>query len=157
MKDKVTTTVPDIKENFLLVNRWIDVFNQHHVSNIVALYTQDAELFDSGMKRPRKGHKEISEWFTTRFRTMPTITYTSHYQFISDEQVAVQWTARGRIERLLGQKWLARSLARSYEVDGVSIFCIENDLIKNQRGYYDHLSALEQILPPVKWLPLPRL
>lgn len=157
MKDKVTTTVPDIEENFLLVNRWIDVFNQHHVSNIVALYTQDAELFDSGMKRPRKGHKEISEWFTTRFRTMPTITYTSLYQFISDEQVAVQWTARGRIERLLGQKWLARSLARSYEVDGVSIFCIENDLIKKQRGYYDHLSALEQILPPVKWLLLPRL
>ncbi len=153
MKDEATTTVPDIEENFLLVNRWIDAFNQHHVSNIVALYARDAVLFDSGMKRPRKGHKEISEWFTTRFRTMPTITYSSLYQFISDEQVAVQWTTRGRIERLLGQKWLARS----YEVDGVSIFCIENGLIKKQRGYYDHLSALEQILPPVKWLLLPRL
>lgn len=153
MKDEATTTVPDIEENFLLVNRWIDAFNQHHVSNIVTLYARDAVLFDSGMKRPRKGHKEISEWFTTRFRTMPTIAYSSLYQFISDEQVAVQWTTRGRIERLLGQKWLARS----YEVDGVSIFCIENGLIKKQRGYYDHLSALEQILPPVKWLLLPRL
>jgi steroid delta-isomerase-like uncharacterized protein len=153
MKDEVSTTVLDIEENFLLVNRWIDAFNQHHVSTLVALYAPDAELLDSGMKHPRKGHKEIGEWFTTRFRMMPTITYTSLYQFVSDEQVAVQWTTRGRIERVLGQKWLARS----YEVDGVSIFCIENGLIKKQRGYYDHLSALEQILPPVKWVLPPRL
>lgn len=140
--------MPDIEENFLLVNRWIDAFNQHHVGNLVALYAKDAELLDSGMKRPREGHKEICEWFTTRFRMMPTFTYISLYQFVSDEQVAVQWTARGRFERFLGQRWLARS----FEVDGVSIFCFENGLIKKQRGYYDHLSALEQILPPIKWV-----
>jgi steroid delta-isomerase-like uncharacterized protein len=140
--------VPDIEVNSLLVNHWIDAFNQHQVSNLVALYARDAELFDSGMKQKRKGHKEIGEWFTRRFRMTPTITYSPLHQFVSDEQVAVQWTTRGRIERILGQKWLARSC----EVDGVSIFCIENGLIKKQRGYYDHLSALEQILPPIKWI-----
>ncbi|MGH2494537.1 MAG: nuclear transport factor 2 family protein [Ktedonobacteraceae bacterium] len=140
--------MPDIEKNSFLVKRWIDAFNQHRVSDLVALYAQDAELFDSGMKRKRKGHQEISEWFTTRFRVMPTITYTPLDQFVSDEQVAVQWTTHGRIERLLRQKWLARS----YKVDGVSIFYFENGLIKKQRGYYDHLSAVEQILPPMKWV-----
>ncbi|HKV58254.1 MAG TPA: nuclear transport factor 2 family protein, partial [Ktedonobacteraceae bacterium] len=111
--------MPEIEKNHLLVKRWIDAFNQHRVADLVALYTPDAELFDSGMKRKRKGHQEISKWFTTRFRVMPTITYTPLDQFVSDEQVAVQWTTHGRIERLLRQKWLARS----YEVDGVSIFC----------------------------------
>lgn len=140
--------MPEIEKNLLVVKRWIDAFNQHQASDIVALYARDAELFDSGMKRKRKGHKEISAWFTSRFRAMPTITYMPLDQFVSDEQVAVQWTTHGRIERLLGQKWLARS----YEVDGMSVFRFENGLIKKQRGYYDHLSAVEQILPPIKWM-----
>lgn len=135
-------------DNDVIVNRWIDAFNRHHVSDLVALYGEDAELFDSGMKRRRRGHREIEAWFTRRFRMTPTITYTPHAQFVSDEQIVVQWTTRGRLERLLGQKWLARP----FTVDGVSVFCIENGLIQQQRGYYDHLSVAEQILPPLKWL-----
>jgi|SRR5579859_483306 len=147
MKDK-GTPVLEITESLSVVQRWMDAFNRHQVSDLVALYAQDAELFDAGMKRRRKGHREIEAWFTSRFRMTPTITYTSHAQFVSDEQIAVQWTTSGHLERLLGQKWLARP----FTIDGVSIFSIENGLIQKQRGYYDHLSALEQILPPLKWL-----
>lgn len=134
-----------------LVNRWIEAFNGHDVSTIVGLYADDAELYDSGMKRPRHGRGEIEEWFTTRFRTMPTITYLSSSQMFSETGAAVTWTTRGRIPRILGQKWLARS----FQVDGVSIFTLDNGLIQRQRGYYDHLSSLEQILPFLKWV-LPR-
>ena len=138
----------EITESLFVVHRWIDAFNRHQVSDLVALYAPDAELFDPGMKRRRKGHREIEAWFTSRFRMAPTITYTPHAQLVSDEQIAVQWTTRGRIERLLGQKWLGRP----FTVDGVSVFHIENALIQQQRGYYDHLSLVEQILPPLKWL-----
>ena len=68
----------------------------------------------------------------------------------------MQWTTSGRVERLLGQKWLAR-LMRPFNVDGVSVFYLEQGLIQQQRGYYDHLSLLEQILPPLKWVLLVRL
>ena len=150
MKDK-GTPVLEITESLSVVHRWIDAFNRHQVSDLVALYTRDAELFDAGMKRKRRGHREIEAWFISRFRMSPTITYTPLAQFVSDGQIAVQWTTHGRLERLLGQKWLARP----FTVDGVSVFCIEDGLIQKQRGYYDHLSALEQILPPLKWvLPL---
>jgi|SRR5579859_206475 len=147
MKDK-GTPASHIAESLPVVQRWIDAFNRHQVSDLVALYAPDAELFDVGMKRRRKGHREIEAWFATRFRMTPTITYTPHAQFVSDEQFAVQWTTRGRLERLLGQKWLGRP----FTVDGVSIFHIENGLIQQQRGYYDHLSLVEQIVPPLKWL-----
>lgn len=147
MKDK-GTPVSHIAESLPVVNRWVDAFNRHQVSDLVALYTQDAELFDSGMKRSRKGYREIEAWFTNRFRAAPTITYTPHTQFVSDGQIAVQWTTHGRVERLLGQKWLARP----FSVEGVSIFSLEDGLIQKQRGYYDHLSLLEQILPPLKWV-----
>jgi hypothetical protein len=147
MKD-TGTPVLDITENLPVVNSWVDAFNRHQVSDLIALYKEDAELFDSGMKRKRRGHREIEAWFTSRFRTTPTITYTPHAQFVSDGQIAVQWTTRGRLECLLGQKWLPRP----FVVDGVSIFRIENGLIQNQHGYYDHLSAVEQTLPPLKWL-----
>ncbi len=147
MKDK-GTPVLDITEGLSVVHRWIDAFNRHQVSDLVALYREDAELSDSGMKRKRRGHREIEAWFTSRFRMTPTISYTPHAEFVSDGQIVVQWTTRGRLERLLGQKWLPRP----FVVDGVSIFRIENGLIQNQHGYYDHLSAVEQTLPPLKWL-----
>ena len=137
-----------ITESLPIVHRWIDAFNRHQVSDLVALYKEDAELFDAGMKHKRRGHREIEAWFTSRFRMTPTITYTPHAQFVSDEQIAVQWTTHGRLKRLLGQQWLGRS----FSADGVSIFSIENGLIQKQRGYYDHLALVEQILPPLKWL-----
>ena len=147
MKDK-GTPVLEITESLPVVHRWIDAFNRHQVSDLVALYREDAELFDSGMKRKRRGHREIEAWFSSRFRMTPTITYTPHAQIVSDRQIAVQWTTHGRLERLLGQKWLPRP----FSVDGVSIFSIEDGLIQKQHGYYDHLSAVEQTLPPLKWI-----
>ncbi len=79
-----------------LVNQWIEAFNRHDVAGIVALYAEDAELFDSGMKRPRHGRQEIETWFHQRFRTMPSITYRLVGQLFAQEQVAVYWTSRGR-------------------------------------------------------------
>lgn len=141
-------------EDFILqlhppINEWIKAFNAHDLDAIVALYTEDAELFDSGMKRPRHGRKEIRQWFITRFSSMPSINYVPTGQvFMQDEQAALAWTTRGKGPRLLGRAWLARS----FQVDGVSVFLFRDGLIQKQRGYYDHLSAIEQILPPVKWI-----
>jgi steroid delta-isomerase-like uncharacterized protein len=131
------------------VSAWIEAFNAHDVAAIVALYADDAELFDSGMKRPRRGRGEIESWFARRFASMPTITYTpSGCTIMQEDRVAVAWTTRGRGPRLLGQPWLARP----FQVDGVSIFTLRSDLIAHQRGYYDHLAVVEQIVPPLKWL-----
>jgi steroid delta-isomerase-like uncharacterized protein len=131
-----------------LVNSWITAFNTHDVATIVSLYTDDAELFDSGMKYPRRGKEAIERWFTQRFQTMPTISYAPAYQIIGEAQAAVTWTARGRSPRILGQAWLVRP----FQADGVSIFTLADGLIQKQRGYYDHLSTLEQILPFLKWI-----
>ena len=134
-----------------VVSQWIEAFNGHDVPAIVSLYVDNAELYDSGMKHPRRGRAEIEQWFTTRFQTMPSIAYTPASQLYTQAQAAVTWTARGRSPRLLGQSWLSRP----FQVDGVSIFTLQNGRIQKQRGYYDHLSTLEQILPPLKWI-LPR-
>src|SRR5437879_2770221 len=88
------------------VREWIAAFNAHDVSALVALYTDEAELGDSGMKYPRRGKAAIEDWFTQRFARMPTIEYIpTHHYFMAEHQAAVTWTARGRTPRLLGQKW----------------------------------------------------
>lgn len=131
-----------------LAHRWIDAFNNHDVPSIVGLYTKDAELFDSGMKRPRHGQREIEQWFTRRFEDIPSITYTPMGLFFAEVQVTVHWKVSGRLLHILGQRWLKRS----FVVEGASIFTIRNGRIQKQCGYYDHLSVLQQILPPLKWL-----
>jgi len=137
-----------------VVRRWIEAFNGHDVAAIVALYAEDAELYDAGMRYPRHGKDEIERWFTTRFRTMPSIAYRPKSQIFGEEdgrQAAVTWTTAGKSPRLLGQGWLSRP----FQVDGVIIFTFRDGLIERQQGYYDHLATLEQMLPPLKWI-LPR-
>jgi steroid delta-isomerase-like uncharacterized protein len=133
-----------------LVNRWITAFNTHNVEQIIELYAEDAELFDSGMKRPRRGRHEITTWFVERFRQMPTIQYTPHKNFFNEREGVIQWIARGHTPPVLRQRWLVRP----FEVEGVSIFRMDRGLISWQHGYYDHLHIVEQVLPPLRWLPL---
>jgi steroid delta-isomerase-like uncharacterized protein len=132
------------------VRQWIAAFNAHDVAALVALYADDAELFDSGMKRRRHGRHEIELWFRERFRAMPTITYVPHGSILYEDEgrAAITWQTRGQTPRLLGQAWLARP----FQVDGVSVFTLRASLITRQRGYYDHLAAVEQALPVLKWL-----
>jgi uncharacterized protein (TIGR02246 family) len=133
-----------------LVNSWIAAFNAHDVESIIAHYAEDAELFDTGMKHARKGRHEITSWFTQRFRHMPTIQYTPTQHFFNETEAAICWLAKGHTPAILGQRWLSRP----FQVDGVSIFLVRSGLISWQHGYYDHLSIVEQVLPPLKWLPL---
>ena len=131
------------------VSNWVEAFNAHDVSAIIALYTDDAELFDAGMRYPRRGRDEIERWFSHRFASVPSITYTPTAPALMERgRAAVTWTTSGRSPRLLGQAWLSRP----FQVDGVSIFMLRDGLIYRQRGYYDHLSVLEQVLPPLRWL-----
>jgi ketosteroid isomerase-like protein len=128
-----------------IINSWITAFNTHDVAAIVALYTSDAELFDSGMPRPRHGQAEIERWFRWRFSSTP-ITYTPVDQVTGEgDQVVVSWIARGRGPGAL--------LARSFQMNGESYFTLRDGLIQRQHGVYDHLAVLRQVLPPLRWLP----
>jgi len=141
------TTLPPV------IHAWIEAFNAHDTAAILALYENDAKLFDSGMKRSRPGRTAIERWFISRFRTMPELTYALVSHFTSPEgDVAITWTAQGRTPRFFGWKWIARP----FRIDGVSVFTLHNGLIAQQRGYYDHIAVVEQGLPFIKWL-VPRL
>src|SRR5258708_20261685 len=139
----MTTDESEIITYRILVNSWITAFNTHDVAAIVSLYTDDAELFDSGMKYPRRGKEAIERWFTQRFQTMPTISYTPAYQIIGEAQAAVTWTARGRSPRILGQAWLVRP----FQPDGAGIFSPAAGLLQKQRAYSYHLATLQYPSP----------
>ena len=139
----------EIPEAVQLARAWIAAFNAHDVAALVALYAPDAELGDSGMKRVRRGRQEIKQWFTRRFATMPEISYTPAQEIVAGETVAVTWIVRGRTPRLLGQRWLSHPFA----VDGVSVFHVRDGQIIHQRGYYDHLAAVERALPFLRLIP----
>ncbi len=133
-------------EHDTTVRQWIEAFNAHEVKAIVRLYKDDAELFDSGMDRPRAGRGEIEQWFTWRFRSTPSIAYTPYEQQVqANGEIVVAWTASGAGPRFLG--------GRPFQVEGESRFTLHDGLIARQRGTYDHLSVLRQIIPVLKWLP----
>lgn len=134
----------------ILVNRWISAFNAHDVKGITELYSEDAELWDTGMKRARYGRAEITTWFAERFQKMPEIRYTPTRFFFHESEAVVCWLTRGKTPPLLHQRWLSRS----FEVDGTSVFELRAGSIAWQHGYYDHLRVAENVLPPLRWLPL---
>jgi SnoaL-like domain len=132
------------------VSEWIVAFNTRNLEAIVGLYADDAELLDTGMRRPRRGKKEIESWFRLRFSSMPENVYTPRDGAVMEEgRAVVPWTLYGRGPRLLGQSWLARP----FQVDGTSYFTLQESLIYRQHGIYDHRAVLRQILPPLRRLP----
>lgn len=149
-KQEKQATLPAERAVSELLHEWIAAFNAHDVMRLVALYTEDAELCDTGMKHPRKGRNEITAWFTERFRGMPTIQYTPTRFFLQESEAGICWISKGRTPPLLRQRWLSRP----FEVDGVSIFLLQGGLICWQHGYYDHLRVAEGVIPPLRWLPL---
>ena len=138
-----------IVDSLAIARAWVTGFNAHDVDALVALYAPDAELYDAGMKRARRGRQEIENWFRQRFAALPEIAYTPADEIVEDDRVVITWTVRGRTPRLLGQSWLARPFA----VDGVSVFHLHAGLIAHQRGYYDHLAVVERALPFLHLIP----
>ncbi len=132
------------------VSEWVYAFNTGDVTAIVALYTDDAELLDSGMPRPRHGRQEIERWFTLRFQSMPTNRYIPASQIVEENgDILVTWVLHGWGPRLLGQSWLSRP----FQANGVSRFRLRDRLICWQEGTYDHLAVLRQIVPLFLWCP----
>ena len=125
-------------------------FNAHDVASIVALYAEEAELFDTGMRRARQGKTAITTWFTQRFQQMPGIQYTPTQRFFNQNEAAICWLAQGQTPAFLKQRWLSHP----FQVDGVSVFRVRSGLITWQHGYYDHLQIAEKVVPPLRWLPL---
>ncbi len=136
-------------ENTLIVQQWIAAFNDHKVDQLVDLYAENAELYDSGMKRKRRGRKQIQLWFTERFRGMPALTYSPQSWFEREGQIAVSWIARGQGPKIQLIRWLSK---KRFEIEGVSVFKIESGKIFQQHGYYDHLGVAQQLVPTLKWL-----
>lgn len=132
------------------VSEWIVAFNTRNLEAIVGLYADDAELLDTGMRRPRRGKQAIESWFRLRFSSMPENVYTPQGRIIVEEgQAVVPWTLHGRGPCLLGQSWLARP----FQVDGTSYFTLQAGQIYRQHGVYNHMAVLRQILPPLCWFP----
>src|SRR5215467_10226429 len=115
-----------VDDSQILVKRWIETFNAHEVASIVALYADDAELFDAGMKHPHRGHAEIERWFARRFANIPALSYTPADQLFTSDSAVVRWTVRGRSPRVFGLSWLLRP----FHVDGVSIFTVTDGRIQ---------------------------
>lgn len=139
----------ELPTSLIIARGWIAAFNAHDVAALVQLYDPAAELYDAGMKKARRGVEEIEKWFTQRFTSLPEINYTPKDEIVTGERVAITWTVSGYTPRLLGQNWLRRS----FTVDGVSVFHMDNWRILYQRGYYDHLAVVERALPFLRWLP----
>lgn len=133
-----------------LVQSWIRAFNERDLPAMLSLYAADAELFDSGMRHPRKGLAEIETWFRVRFGTMPGNVYAPRGEIrLEEHEAVVPWTLKGHSPRLLGQAWLSHPL----EIDGTSYFTFREGKIYRQRGLYDHLAALRQTLPVLQMCP----
>jgi hypothetical protein len=133
-----------------VANCWIEAFNRRDLTTISSLYAPDAELYDSGMRRARRGQREIESWFRLRFASMPDNVYVPEVYEVGDaEHMSVTWNFYGRSPKLLGQSWLSRP----FQVRGTSSFTVRDGLIHKQHGLYEHLSVLRQIFPWLGWLP----
>lgn len=79
------------EENLKIAEQWFEVFNEHDLERLLALYDDNAQHYSPKLKFRRpdtkgliKGKEALHVWWKDSFDRLPTLRYTPK-QFIADE------------------------------------------------------------------------
>jgi len=111
-----------------LINKWVELFNNGEVDELVELYHEDA-INHQVANKPIIGKKSIEEMFESEFATAKMVCIPENI-FEDGEWAIIEW------KDPLGLR-------------GCGFFRVVDEKIKIQRGYWDKLSFLKQHNLPI--------
>ncbi len=112
----------------ILIEKWIEIFNEGNAEKITELYHTDA-INHQVANKPIKGKKAIGDMFTAEFSTAD-MTCIPENIFVDGDWVILEW------KDPLGLR-------------GCGFFQVIDGKIKFQRGYWNKLSFLQMHNLPI--------
>jgi steroid delta-isomerase-like uncharacterized protein len=128
------------------IDRYNAAWNAHDLETIVAMHTEDS-VFENHVTGDRyQGRDEIARAIAGIFHVFPDLSFASRRQYLRDDLVVQEWTARGTHLGTMHRAGLeVPATGRSVEYRGMDIIPIQDGLVARKDVYSDSITLLRQL------------
>lgn len=132
------------------LQKFIDVYNQawndHDVETILSLHTEDSVFENHTTGDLNVGKDAIGSAIRGIFTVFPDLTFETRRQYIRDDLVVQEWTARGTHLGKMNRAGLeVEPTGKKVEYRGIDVVPIERGLVARKDVYSDGVTLLRQL------------
>ena len=128
------------------IDRYNDAWNAHDVEAIVAMHTEDS-VFENHVTGDRNvGRDQIATAITGIYTVFPDLSFEGRTQYLREDLVVQEWTARGTHEGTMTRGGLeVPPTGKRVEYEGMDIIPIRDGLVARKDVYSDSITLLRQL------------
>ena len=134
---------PELQE---LIDRYNAAWNDHDVDTIVSMHTEDSVFENHTTGDVNIGKEAISRAITGIFAVFPDLSFETRSQYLRDDLVVQEWTARGTHQGPMSRSGMTiEPTGREVEYRGMDIIPIRDGLVARKDVYSDGVTLLRQL------------
>ena len=128
------------------IDRYNDAWNAHDVDAIVAMHTDDSVFENHVTGDVNVGREQIGSAIRGIFSVFPDLSFEGRRQYIRQDLVVQEWTARGTQEGTMTRGGVkVEPTGRQVEYKGMDVIPIREGLVARKDVYSDSITLLRQL------------
>ncbi len=134
---------PELQE---LIDRYNAAWNAHDVDAIVEMHTDDSVFENHTTGDVNVGRDEIGAALRGIFTVFPDLRFETRRQYLRDDLVVQEWTARGtHLGKMTRAGLEVEPTGKSVEYRGMDVIPIEDGRVARKDVYSDGVTLLRQL------------
>ena len=128
------------------IDRYNNAWNRHDVDAIVSMHTDDSVFENHVTGDVNVGREAIGRAITGIFSVFPDLEFEGRRQYIRDDLVVQEWTARGtHLGKMTRASIEVEPTGRPVEYRGMDVIPIRDGLVARKDVYSDSITLLRQL------------
>ena len=128
------------------IDRYNEAWNDHDVDAIVAMHSDDSVFENHTTGDLNEGKDEIAKAINGIFTVFPDLAFETRRQYIRDDLVVQEWTARGtHLGKMMRAGLEVEPTGRTVEYRGMDVIPIAHGLVARKDVYSDGVTLLRQL------------